>query len=159
MLYYPYGVRVLTRPKESFQVIDLREKTYLVVSCWKNKEPIEIPYDSDEYQLALYPFAALTLPMIVNGKKVIPLDLLYKYVFEEVYILESGDMSGWFRDSLQTYFVDNGCCPFSRDLMNRIYYILQVLHFDISDSIRRSEAKNILKLDFNPYILDKILLP
>lgn len=43
--------------------------------------------------------------------------------------------------------------------MNRIYYILQALHFDISNSIRQREAKNILKLGYNPYVIDRIVLP
>lgn len=161
MLYYPYGVRVVAGPyyKESFRVVDLKEKTYIVVSCWEEKKPIEIDYGSRLYQPALYPFAALTLPMWVNGKEIIPLELLCKIVFEDANILSSGSTSGWFRDSLHTYFINNGCCPFSRDLMNRIYYILQALHFDISNSIRQREAKNILKSGYNPYVIDRIVLP
>lgn len=161
MLYFPYGIRVVPGPyyKESFRVDCMNEDHYVALPCWKDKPPLVIPYDSKAYKLALYPLSALTLNLKINNREMMPLEFLYQIAFEDINILKSSNMFGWFKESLFRYFTGNGACPFSRDLMNRIYYVLYSLHFDLTGAIQKREAKNILKLDFDPYAADKILLP
>lgn len=161
MFYFPYGVRVVPAPnyKESLRVTCLKEETYLALYDWPKQETVEIPYDSRDCKMALYPLSALSVKRRIRNEEVSPLELLYRSVFQEINGLKSGSMFGWFEDALLTYFADGGTCSFSKDLMNRIYYILYTLHFDLTNSIRKREAKNIMKLGFDPYCADPIFLP
>lgn len=161
MFYLPYGVRVVPAPnyKESLRVTCLKEETYLALYDWPKQGLVEIPYDCKDYKMALYPLSALSVRKRIDNKEISPLEFIYCSVFQEIHGLQSGSMFGWFEEALLTYFAAGGSCSFSKDLMNRIYYILYTLHFDLTNSIRKREAKDILKLGFDPYCTDPVILP
>ncbi len=156
MLYHPYGLRVMLVPgyKESLLVKRLNEETYEAVDCWGRR--FEIPYGTRLYKPVLYPIDYLGIPIRVNNIEVIAIELVNQRICNKIGLDESDSDYVWIKDSIQRYFNNQMVCPFPRDIMNQICFILYSLHFDLTGSIKKKEAKNVCTLSYNPYEFDDI---
>lgn len=158
LLYFPYGLRVMLLPhyKESLLIVRMNQFTYEAVDFWGRK--FEIPYEAKNYKPILYPISHIGLPIKVNSTEIVALDLICRTLYDEVGIVNSSNDSSWLENCILEYFKGSLMCPFPRDIMNHIYRILYSLHFDLSGSLKKREAKNVLKLTYNPYQFDKVNL-
>lgn len=148
-LYYPYGICVVSGKKEFFEVICLKTNTYEVTN--RCGEKYEISYDSKKYKPVLYPLESIGKVRKINGKEIIPLEVISQTIYEYIKALNPGSEEEWVHRSVVNYFNNVVNCPFSWEVMNYIYYILHTFHFDLSDSIRKREAKNVYRLHKDPY--------
>lgn len=154
MLYFPYGLRMVFVKDVSMTYVVNRIKEHTYEMLDENRDAFEIPYDSKKYKPVLYPIERIHSPVLVNRRKVVAADLICKVIYDQVPALISGTSEAWIVDTLLKYFDNSSACPFSCELMNLIYHILYALHFDLSGSLRKKEAKNIFRLGYHPYEFD-----
>lgn len=156
--YYPYGLRsiCLKKPSESFLIKELNEAYYEALDWWER--PFQIPYHSPEFRIVLHALEDIYRPLKVNNREVVASDVICRIVWENTQALKDESDPSWIVETVVNYFNNASFCPFPRDIMNQLYYLLHALHFDLSGFIGRNEAVRASKLKVDPYEFDKIVL-
>ena len=139
-----------------FLVTGIETNHYIIKDLWD--KIIEVPYDSKEYIPVLHSLSKIYNPIRVNNKTVVPAELLCEAMKEQANI-GLGDFDPEFIiTTIVRYFQNLSPCRFPRDLMSQAYYILNVLHFDLTGLIEKKEALAIETLKFDPYEFDSVLI-
>lgn len=153
--YYPYGLKCIhtRKPNDPFRIVSLHNEHLVLQDLWERT--FKISYTDEAYRMVLRPLSALTTSIKVNKTQVTTADLIYQTICKTCDLYLKDWDREWIVQKITDYFSNRGLSPFSRNTMNEIYYILQVLHFDLSGLILRKEAISALELPFDPYEFDE----
>ena len=145
----------MKNPSQSLSVTSLKDDYYEALDWWDHS--FQIPYDSKDYRIVFHSLEDLSVPIKIHGGKIVVSDLICQIVWENTNGLKMESDPAWIVNRLVAYFANSVFCPFPRDIMNQVYYILHTLHFDMSGFIDRKEAINAKTLKVDPYEFEKIV--